>query len=141
MLTTALMGCSTSPYETLSVISSILCSYLAFLPPYWKARGAPVKSASCSLGRHVLSAFHVGRRPVVALRDLVVPSPGTILIFNRLGFARYRLLSGCSFGCIPRLIMRWECFRKDVTYFVGPSAVVLYNLIMDIGHSCSPELS
>jgi hypothetical protein len=86
------------------------------------------------------SALYVGRWPIVPLCHFIVPSSCRILVLNWCGLARNLLLTGRSLRGLTRLIMGGEGFRKDVPHFVSPPTVVLYNLIMDIGHGCSPEI-
>src|SRR5205823_12319735 len=80
-------------------------------------------------------ALYLGVGPVVAARYFLMPLAAWGFPGNGAGFARHMLFRGGALRRAPGRLMRWECFGKRAVDLIGPAAVVLDDVINDLGHS------
>src|SRR5712691_4887062 len=81
--------------------------------------------------RHVLD---IGLGTVAASGRFGVPFAVGGLIFDRLGTAGHALFGGGALGSAKRCGMGRERLRKHAIHGVGPAAVMLNDLVGDVGH-------
>src|ERR1700734_1175658 len=80
------------------------------------------------------SALDVGLRPVGAGGQLLVPPPVGVFPRDGPGFARYVLFAGGALRRLAGEVVGREGLGEDAVDLVGPAAVVLDDMVGDLGH-------
>src|SRR5262249_532609 len=99
----------------------------------WTMRASLGPCADETLPRRS-STLDVGLGPIGTGGDFVVPAALLVFPGNRGGLARKNLLAGGALGRFSGLIVSGECFRERAIDPVGPSSIVLDDLVSDLGH-------
>src|SRR5215813_6558154 len=120
----------------------------AFSPPpgfdaSWPSAGSGKRSARPSASGTILVAMSrvlvllvddLGGGTVGTRIDLQVPDALVVLIFDGLGGARHLLLARGALRRLERRLMTCERFREHAVDLVGPTAVMLHDLIDNLAH-------
>jgi hypothetical protein len=85
-------------------------------------------------GQREWLALDFGLGPIVAARDFLVPFAVRVFPGNGAGLARHVLFGGGAQRRAARRIVRGECLGKNAVELIGPAAVMLDDVIDDLGH-------
>src|SRR5580700_3703663 len=80
------------------------------------------------------SALDVGFRPIGACGQLLVPPAVGVFPRDGSGFSRHMLFAGGAFRGLAGEVVGREGLGEDAVDLVGPAAVVLDDMIGDLGH-------
>src|SRR5205085_6682988 len=80
------------------------------------------------------SALDVGLRPIIACRYFVMPTTSSVFVRDAHRLARNDLFLRCALGRSAGHVVGWKGLGEHAVHPVGPTAVVLDDLINDLGH-------
>jgi hypothetical protein len=79
-------------------------------------------------------ALHLGLWAVCAGRRFIVPAALLVFIQDVCGLTRKDLLCSSTLGCLTRRVMAGERLRECAVDAIGPSAIMLDDLIPELAH-------